>query len=125
MRSKSDQIKIQIKDMLERIEDADALLAIEQFIKENEPMTLRRYIDCEFNEYHVAIRRKLEEEILCIFDEIKDKLKPSENYIDHFCELFVDGFEIDIWIHEQGTLFNPTMIANIIFKLWTKEIVLR
>lgn len=125
MRSKADQTIIQIIDMVKRIEDIDALLAIEQFVKENEPMTLRTYINCKFDTYHVAIRRRLEEEVLCIFDEVKDELKPSENYIDHFCELFVDGFEIDIWIHEQGTLFNPTMIANIIFKLWTKEIVLR
>lgn len=125
MRSKSDQIKIQIKDMLERIEDIDALSAIEQYVKENEPMTLRAYIDVEFGEYSKYTRQELESEIEEIYSEVSKEMKPCDKYIYHFCDLYIEGYPLDSWIENRGSLFNDWTIANIIFKLWTKEIVLR
>lgn len=125
MRSKSDQIKIQIKDMLERIEDIDALLAIEQYVKDHEPMTLRTYINVEFDEYSKDIRRALESEIEEIYSEISKDIKPCDKHVTHFCDLYIEGYPLDSWIENNGSLFNAWSLSDIIFKLWTKEIVLR
>lgn len=123
MKCKSNQIRIQIVKILERIEDVDALLAIEQYIKEHEPITLRTYINVEFSRYSKDIRRELESEVNVIYSEISKEMKPCDKYIHHFCDLYIEGYPLDSWIENRGSLFNAWTLSNIIFKLWAKEII--
>lgn len=124
MRSKSNKIRTRINDMLERIEDIDALLAIEQYIKEHEPMTLRTYIDVEFGEYSKYTREEVESEVRKIYSEVSGEMKPCKEYVTHFCDLYIEGYPLDSWIENRGSLFNAWSLSDIIFKLYVKEIVL-
>lgn len=53
------------------------------------------------------------------------EIKANSDHIDHFCELSVNGQDLDIWIHEGGSLFNPSDLAYVIYKLYIKEITFR
>lgn len=112
-----------IEEDLKSIKDIDVLESISQFIKDCNPITLEEYINIHFDNYHEQVRKALEHEVRATWLEIKNRFEPTDEYIDHFSELYVQGHELDIWIHENGSLFNPCEIAVIIFKLWTKEIV--
>lgn len=110
---------------MERINDIDSLIAIEEFVRDCQPIDLHTYINIHFDEYHEQVRQAFEHEVRSIYLDIKDMLEPSCDYVNHFCELYVQGHELDIWIHENGSLFNPCELAVVIFKLWTNEIVPR
>lgn len=116
------QWKNTIISRLDYIKDIDVLESIDQFVEECEPITLKDYINVHFDKYHSEIKKELEHEVRKIYLEIGNKFE-SDPYIDHFCELYVQGYSLDIWIHENGSLFNPCELALIIFKLWSKEIV--
>lgn len=117
------QYKKTIEEDLKNIKDIDVLESISNFIKDCNPITLEEYINIHFDYQHEQVRRALEHEVRTTWLEINNNFEPSDGYIDHFSELYVQGHELDIWIHENGSLFNPCEIAIIIFKLWTKEIV--
>ena len=53
------------------------------------------------------------------------EIKASSDNVDHFCELKVNGQDLDIWIHEGDPLFNPSELAYVIYLLYTKEITFR
>jgi len=59
------------------------------------------------------------------------KLKATNNYAKHWCDLYVAekgypyAIELDTWISERVPLFNVYVLADIIYKLYTKEIVFR
>ena len=117
------QYKKTIEEDLKNIKDIDVLESISNFIKDCNPITLEEYINIHFDNYHEEVRKALEHEVRTTWLEIKNRFEPTDGYIDHFCELYVQGHELDIWIHENGSLFNSCEVAIIIFKLWTKEIV--
>ena len=114
-----------IVDKLNKIQDIDTLECIDNFIEECKPLDLKTYINVHFDGYHQEIRKALEHEVRSIYLDIEhlDKFEPTDAYIDHFCELYVQGHCLDIWIAEHGSIFSSYELANIIFKLWTKEIV--
>lgn len=115
--------KESIVSKLNNIEDIDVLESIDEFIGECEPITLEEYINIHFDECHKNVREALEHEVRGICLYVFDKFEPQDAYINHFSEMYVEDYPLDIWIHENGSLFNPCEIATIIFKLWTKEIV--
>lgn len=117
------KIRKNIKNELNMIKDIDTLTKIENFIKESKPINLNTYINIHFDKYHKEIRKELEHQVRETWLEINNQFEPSCSYIDHFCELYVQGYSLDIWIAENGCLFSSYEMANIIFKLWTKEIV--
>ena len=59
------------------------------------------------------------------------KLKADNDYAEHWTDLYVEiegykfGVELDVWIAEQDVLFNHYTLAQIIYKLYCKEIVFR
>jgi len=59
------------------------------------------------------------------------KLKSDKNYAEHWADLYVEekgyknGIELDMWISERVPLFDVCVLAKIIHKLYTKEIVFR
>lgn len=110
---------------LENIKNIEALENIEKYIKDCKPKTLEEYINLNFDDYHKEIRKALEHEVREIYLLINNRFCPEEKYITDFCELYVQGHCLDIWIGEQCPMFNPLELAIIIFKLWTKEIVFR
>ena len=115
--------KCSIVRKLDSIKDVDPLESIDNFIEESRPLDLTTYIDIHFDNYNKQVRRALEREARQIWIDIDNRFEPNDAYINHFSELYVQGHYLDIWIHENGSLFNPCEIAIIIFKLWTKEIV--
>lgn len=117
------QYKESIVKKIENIKDIDTLESIENFIEDSKPLDLKTYISIHFDNYHEEVRNALEHEVRETWLDINNRFEPSDAYINHFCELYVQGHELDIWIHENGSLFNSCEIAVIIFKLWTKEIV--
>lgn len=113
-----------INKELEKINDLDVLIEINDYIRNQRPTPLEYYIDRHY-QHDDAVKKALEFEVRQIWLDINNKFEPNSEYIDHFCELYVQGHELDIWIHEHGSLFNPCDLAQIIFKLWCKEIVWR
>ena len=108
---------------LDSIKDIDTLENIDNFIEESKPLNLTTYIDIHFDNYHKQVRRALEHEVRQIWLDINNRFETNDAYINHFSELYVQGHYLDIWIAESGTIFSSYELADIIFKLWTKEIV--
>lgn len=117
--------KENIVDKLDEIQDIDTLQTIDNYIEECKPLNLHTYINVHFDGYHPEIKKALEHEVRRIYLDIEriDKFEPTDAYINHFCELYVQGHCLDIWIAEYGSIFSSYELANIIFQLWTKEIV--
>lgn len=107
-------------------------------VEEKKPLKLKEYIKQSFKEGKIgglgcedinnqpAILQAFEHEIRAICLELGpdfEEIEASSQYIDHFCEMYVDGYEIDIWIHEGGSLFNPCELAFVIYLLYTGEVV--
>lgn len=107
-------------------------------VKEKKPLKLKEYIKQSFEEGKIggvgckdinnqpAVLQAFEHEVRAICLELGPNFKLielSSEYIDHFCEMYVQGWELDIWIHEGGSLFNPSELAFVIFLLYTGEVV--
>lgn len=57
-------------------------------------------------------------------ERIFKKIEASSGYIDHYCELKVDGLELDLWISENNdTPFDPKDIAWTIFNIYCGKVV--
>lgn len=106
-------------------------------IKAKKPLKLREHIKKSFEEGRIgagcdeinnqpAVLQAFEHEVRAICLELGPdfkKVETSSEYIDHFCEMYVQGYELDIWIHEGGSLFNPSELAFVIYLLYTGEVV--
>lgn len=111
---------------LENINNIDTLMEINEFIIDKKPKTLREYIDLNFIEYDNHVRDALEHEVRGKYLNMShEKVEPENEHISHWCELYVNGQNLDIWISEGAGIFHPYEIANMIFKLWSKEITPR
>lgn len=57
-------------------------------------------------------------------ENILKRIKPSSEYVDHYCELKVDGYELDIWISEDNNSpFDPRELAWTIFNIYCGKVV--
>lgn len=57
-------------------------------------------------------------------ERVFKKIEATSGYIDHYCELKVDGLELDLWISEtNGTPFDPKDIAWTIFNIYCGKVV--
>lgn len=57
-------------------------------------------------------------------ERVFKKIEASSGYIDHYCELKVDGLELDLWISENNdTPFDPKDIAWTIFNIYCGKVV--
>lgn len=57
-------------------------------------------------------------------ERIFKKIEASSECIDHYCELKVDGLELDLWISENNnTPFDPRDIAWTIFNIYCGKVV--
>lgn len=107
-------------------------------VKEKKPLKLKEYIKKSFEEGTIsgigcndinnqpAIIQAFEHEVRAICLELGpnfEKVETSSEYIDHYCEMYVQGYELDIWIHEDGSLFNSYDLAWVIYLLYTEEVV--
>lgn len=107
------------------------------FVKEKKPLTLTEYIkeNIGHNSYGCndmfqkpEVLKAFEHEVRAICLELGPSFKlvnTSSEYIDNFCEMYVQGHELDIWIHENGSMFNPCELAHVIYLLYTEEVVFR
>lgn len=120
-------IKEEIICMLDKIENTDILWNIAELCKDSMPITLNQYIQSEYGEYSFSVRKQISDEVKSLLNKIKrtTKVNPESNYIDHYTDLYIDGYPIDIWIGERYTIIHPWRLANIIFKIWCGEIILK
>lgn len=138
-KQKIDKIKSECKNL-----NIDQLEKILEEINKQKPKTLDEYVRDIARENIISpteteiesVGRALGTEVrsLCIDLGCKLHKLRVENgeYAEHWVDLYVQEsgkynytLELDTWILEKGTLFNPSMLANIIFKLYCKEIVFR
>ena len=113
------------------------LYEVLSFIEEKKPLTLTEYIkeyfgsngfgcDDVFKKQDVLIAFEHEVRSICLeLGSNFELVEPSSEYIDHFCEMYVEGHELDIWIHENGSVFNPCILAHVIYLLYTGEVVFK
>ncbi len=107
-------------------------------IKSKKPLNLKDFIKKEFDDREIGgigckdinnqaeVRQAFEHEVRAICLKLGPdfkKIKTKSQYIDHFCEMYVEGYDLDIWIQEHCPLFNPSELAFIIYLLYTEEVI--
>lgn len=105
------------------------------FVEEKKPLSLTEYIKehighgtygCDDVFRKPEVLKAFEHEVRAICLELGpdfEKIETSSQYIDHFYEMYVQGEEIDIWIQENGSMFNTYELAHIIYLLYTGEVI--
>lgn len=112
----------QLEDILTEVQNKKPL-SLKEYIKENFG---HDSFGCDEIFRQEEILQAFEHEIRAICLELGPKFKLVETtseYIDHFSEMYVQGHELDIWIHEAGCVFNPCELAFVIYLLYTGEVV--
>lgn len=141
MSYKSKKIKLmnEIVKLLETTKDLEMLIDVKDALKK-EPMSISEFIrdlfDKNYNEdmyksnnilcaFEHAVRRiSYELEYDGSSERIFKKIEASSEYIDHYCELKVDGLELDLWISEDNdSPFDPGEIAWTIFNIYCGKVV--
>lgn len=118
------KIKNEINNRLKNIKDLDSLLLINEFIKECEPINLKTYINIHFDDKSQDIKDAFEHEVREIWLKMQRyTVEPTSNYISHWSDIYVQGWQLDIFIAEEGALFSSYELADVIYRLWIKEIV--
>lgn len=130
-----DEINAKCKFNLEN----DSLRKVLRLIEDEDKVYITNYIENFMNEYYKDeysyeefIIEALEHEVrkFCLelgynkweISKPFKKIVADEEYISSFWELKVKGQELDIWIEEQGTIFNPKDIAIIICDIYCGKI---
>ena len=111
--------------------DANTLESIIGIAKEEQPICLDTYISVEFSEYPKEIREELSHEIRKIWLKTSPGctepgyLLKTQEYVDEWHDIEIDGLMFDTWIAEQDPLFNPVTLAQIIFEIYCGRITFR
>lgn len=117
----------------------DSLRKVLKLIKDESKVYITDYIENFMNEYYKDayayeefIIEALEHEIRTFCSKLGynkqeiskpfKKIVADDEYICSFWELKVRGQDLDIWIEEQGTIFNPKDIAIIICDVYCGKI---
>lgn len=125
--------------LLSDVKDFDKLYDIKNILTK-EPTKIDVFIRDMFDKYYnedmyktLDILHAFEHEVrkLCIelnydrkSENILKRIKPSSEYVDHYCELKVDGYELDIWISEDNNSpFDPRELAWTIFNIYCGKVV--
>lgn len=128
-----DKINTECKFNLEN----DSLRKVLELIRDESKVYIRDYIKNFMNEYYEDeyeefIIEALEHEVrkFCLelgynrweISKPFKKISADDEYISSFWELNIKGQELDTWIEEQGTIFNPKDIAIIICDIYCGKI---
>ena len=125
--------------LLSDVKDFDKLYDIKNILTK-EPTKIDVFIKDMFDTYYNEdmyktddILHAFEHEVrkLCVeldydrkSENILKRIKPSSEYVDHYCELKVDGYELDIWISEDNNSpFDPRELALTIFNIYCGKVV--
>lgn len=106
---------------------------VKDLLKSKNPIYIRDYIDKFWSEHSEGFRDDLEHEVRKFwlnsgdnFHELSYRIeKPKNKTPMHWSELSIHNQDLDIWIMESGTSFNPADIAQIIYLIYMKEITFR
>lgn len=125
--------------LLSDVKDFDKLYDIKNILTK-EPTKIDVFIRDMFDKYYNEdmyktddILHAFEHEVrkLCLeldydrkSENILKRIEPSSEYVDHYCELKVDGYELDIWISEDNNSpFDPRELAWTIFNIYCGKVV--
>ena len=141
MRYKKEKMELvdEIVGLLEITKNLEVLRDVRDELKK-EPVNIMDFIRDLFDtNYNEGIYKS--NDILCAFEHavrsisyelgydknserVFKKIEATSGYIDHYCELKVDGLELDLWISEtNGTPFDPKDIAWTIFNIYCGKVV--
>lgn len=141
MSYKNEKMKLvnEIVGLLGTTNDLEVLIDVKDTLKK-EPINIVEFIRDLFDKNHNEDMYK-SNDILCAFEhavrkisyeleydggseKIFKKIEASSEYIDHYCELKVDGLELDLWISEDNdSPFDPGEIAWTIFNIYCGKVV--
>lgn len=129
----------EIVGLLEITKNLEVLRDVRDELKK-EPVNIMDFIRDLFDtNYNEGIYKS--NDILCAFEhairsisyklkydgsseKIFKKIEANSEYIDHYCELNVDGLVLDLWISENNdTPFDPKDIAWTIFNIYCGKVV--
>lgn len=103
---------------------------VKELLENKKPIYIRDYIDKHWSEYSEGFRDDLEHEIRKIWLKTGDGFHglgyrisiPKDRTAMHWSELSINNNDLDLWIMEQGTSFNPADIAQAIYLIYMNEI---
>lgn len=122
-----------IEDIIANLEKTNILTLydIRKMLAE-EPIPLKVYIDKHWSEYSEGFRKDLNHEVRKIWlgispgcTDTMDCITPVEGceLIESVWDIQINGETPDIWVMEQGTVFNCTDIAEMIFNIYIGKVV--
>lgn len=123
-----------VEDIIANLESLDilALYNIRRQINEFRPKTLEEYIDENYNEYSEGFKKDINHEIRKLWLALgpgcrasKDAFEVQDNNLECMWDVSIYGQDPDIWVMEQGTVFNPVDIAQILFYIYIGKVVWR
>ena len=139
----------QKKELIKKIkksENWDMLDKIEEMLKE-EPKYITDFITemfekdsnyCGLEEVYCNenVIKAFEMDIRRIWLKIKNNIVPQKDYIDHWSELYVETKvnscstktyeeDLDLWIMEQGFMFDSRDLAWVIFNIYCEKVTFK
>lgn len=88
-------------------------------------MTLDEYINEELGCAPERVKNKFKCEALEFYTMLKDETVLADEPCNDWYELCIKGYgELDIWIHGYYPIFNPSRLAQCVFKIWNKEVLI-
>lgn len=103
---------------------------VKELLESKKPIHIRDFIDKHWSEYSEGFRDDFEHEIRKIWLNTGDSFhglgcrisSPKNRTAMHWSELSINNNDLDLWILEQGTSFNPADIAQVIYLIYMNEI---
>lgn len=122
-----------IEDIIAHLEDVDilTLYGVRRMLEECKALTLKEYIDKWWGKYSEGFRKDLEHEVRRMYLKTKPLcgsiIEPADesNLIECMWDITINGESPDVWVMEQGTVFNYTDIAKIIFDIYIGKVVFK
>ena len=121
-----------IEDIIENLVKTDiiTLYDIKNILEKEKPLFIRDYIDKFWNDHSEGFKDDLEHEIRKFWNKINPNNSGMGHYnleasgeVEHFTDLYVKGQDLDVWVMEQGTDFNPSDIAQSLFHIYIGKVV--
>ncbi len=122
-----------VEDIIANLENLDILTLydVRKMLEECKPLTLKEYIDKWWGKYSEGFRKDLEHEVRRMYLKTnplgESIIEPASelDMIECMWDITINGESPDVWVMEQGTVFNYTDIAKIIFDIYIGKVVFK
>lgn len=126
---RENQLRKDIINKVNKIKNIETLCEIDQYLWDCVPETLKEYIDRNFDSRSSQVKASLAQEIRKVLLDIEHcggfTIASNKKEPTFWNDLCVEGILIRVWLERRkDLLFNTYVIAKIIYKIYTKEVVL-